>query len=101
MGFIAVWLGCGTPTRTSYLSTIRTAASDDPPPIKPKLELGAVNMARRVQYRGGDLVVEKLLTGGRPLPQVHGGVWAMWWLRAEASVPVEFLIGFMLVVDPL
>jgi hypothetical protein len=37
-----VWLGCGTPTRTSYLGTIRTAASDDPPPIKPKLELGGV-----------------------------------------------------------
>jgi hypothetical protein len=52
-GFIAVWLGYGTPTRTSYLGTIRTAASDDPPPIKPKLELGAVNMARRVRYRGG------------------------------------------------
>ena len=26
-GFVAVWLGCGTPTRTSYLGTIRTAAS--------------------------------------------------------------------------
>jgi hypothetical protein len=46
-------------------------------------------------------VARKLLTGGGPLPQVRGGVWAMWWLRAEASVPVEFLTGFMLAVDPL
>jgi hypothetical protein len=42
-GFVAVWLGFGTPARTSSLGTIRTATSDDPPPIKPKLELGAVN----------------------------------------------------------
>jgi hypothetical protein len=100
-GFVAVWLGYGTPTRTSYLGTIRTTASDDPPPIKPKLELGAVDMARRVRYRGGDLVAGKLLTGGGLLPQVRSGVWAMWWLRAEASVPVEFLTGFLLAVDPL
>jgi hypothetical protein len=108
-GFVAVWLGCGTPARTSSLGTIRTIASDDPPPIKPKLELGAVNrdascaVPKGTQWLGNsspeeELYRESVVARGqhhwRPSPDSAGIAWAC------TSLWRESLAASTLIRDP-